>query len=188
MPLVGSLLAARAPSLINAPGVTHIEDVAVPLLPQYHENLPLRDGESMRSDWPTARARSFSRRWSTRVEGAMDIQEYLDRTEWVMQSASPVAYAPYLRGSPLRGVRPKRVIIQFAKGDQTMPNPATTAMVRAGGLSDRTTFYRHDLAFAENPGSAEGPPRLHAADLPSSAPSREARRNRLPCSSNQTAS
>src|SRR6185503_18629088 len=29
--------------------------------------------------------------------------------------------------------------------------PAATALLRAGDLADRATFYRHDLAFAENP-------------------------------------
>ena len=43
------------------------------------------------------------------------------------------------------------MIFQFAKGDQIVPNPATTALLRAGDLADRATFYRHDLAFAENP-------------------------------------
>ena len=74
-----------------------------------------------------------------------------------MQSASPVAYAPYLRQRPLAGLKPKRIIVQFAKGDQTVPNPATTAMVRAGGLRDQTTFYRHDLAFLENPALSKDP-------------------------------
>lgn len=80
----------------------------------------------------------------------MDIQQYLDRSEWVTQSASPVAYAPYFQRQPLSGTA-KRVIVQFAKGDRTVPNPASTAMVRAGRLEDRTTLYRHDLAVAENP-------------------------------------
>jgi hypothetical protein len=62
-----------------------------------------------------------------------------------------MAYAPHLRKSPLAGVAAKAVIYQFAKGDQIVPNPATTALLRAGDLADRATFYRHDVAFAENP-------------------------------------
>ena len=62
-----------------------------------------------------------------------------------------MAYAPHLRKDPLAGVPAKSVIVQFAKGDQIVPNPATTALFRAGDLADRATFYRHDLAFAENP-------------------------------------
>ena len=45
----------------------------------------------------------------------------------------------------------KTVLIQFARGDQVVPNPLTTAMLRAGDLADRATLYRHDLASAENP-------------------------------------
>src|SRR5262249_55628415 len=51
----------------------------------------------------------------------------------------------------------KSVIYQFAKGDQSGPNPTNTAILRAGGLADRTTFYRHDLAYAENPGLPKNP-------------------------------
>jgi hypothetical protein len=45
----------------------------------------------------------------------------------------------------------KSVLIQFAKGDQQVTNPRTTAFLRAGDLADRATLYRHDLAFAEDP-------------------------------------
>jgi hypothetical protein len=34
------------------------------------------------------------------------------------------------------------------RGDQTIPNPAATALLRAGDLADRATFFRNDLAFA----------------------------------------
>src|SRR5262249_30065191 len=61
------------------------------------------------------------------------------------------AYAPHLRRTPLAGVPPKSVIVQFGRGDRTVPNPAETALVRAGDLADRTTYYLHDLAFAEDP-------------------------------------
>jgi hypothetical protein len=68
--------------------------------------------------------------------------------EWVQQSGDSVAYSPHLHRQPLEGVPEKSVIIQFAKGDQQVPNPATTALIRAGDLGDRATYYRHDLAFA----------------------------------------
>src|SRR5262249_3839030 len=74
-----------------------------------------------------------------------------EKPEWVSQSGNAVAYAPHIRKTPLAGVPAKSVIYQFAKGDQIVPNPATTALLRAGDLADRATFYRHDLAFAENP-------------------------------------
>jgi pimeloyl-ACP methyl ester carboxylesterase len=155
--VLGSFLAMRTPSLINAPGVTHIEDVAVPLLPQYHENLPLRDGEVLAVRLTDGTSHDVRSPVTNTVADAFGIQDYLDRTEWAMQPASPVAYTPYLRRTPLPGMQPKRVIIQFARGDQTVPNPASTAMVRAGRLHDRVTFYRHDLASAENPALPKDP-------------------------------
>ena len=84
------------------------------------------------------------------VAGAMAIQEAVENTKWVGRSGDPVAYAPHIRKTPLPGVPAKAVIYQVAKGDQTAPNPNGTAILRAGDLADRTTFYRHDLAYAES--------------------------------------
>ncbi len=44
------------------------------------------------------------------------------------------------------------MIVQFAKGDETVPNPTASALIRAGGLEDRATYFRNDLAFATVPG------------------------------------
>jgi hypothetical protein len=97
----------------------------------------------------------------------MPIQEVIEDTEWVSQSGNPVAYAPHIRKTPLAGVSAKSVIYQFARGDQIVPNPATTALLRAGDLADRATFYRHDLAFAENPQLPTNPHGFLAAlDIP----------------------
>ena len=85
------------------------------------------------------------------------IQEVLERQEWAALAGSPLAYAPHLRKDPLPGVPAKSVIVQFAKGDLAVPNPTTTALLRAGDLADRATYYRHDLAFAENPALGTGP-------------------------------
>jgi hypothetical protein len=82
------------------------------------------------------------------VPGALDIQRVVDRTEWVLQATNSIAYAPYLRKAPLEGVGAKAVIMQFATGDRTVANPLMTAVIRAGALADRTTFFRNDLAFA----------------------------------------
>ncbi len=76
------------------------------------------------------------------VPGASAIQQVIDWNEWAQQSANPAAYAPHLT-SP--------IIVQFARGDQTVPNPTTSAIIRAGGLALRTTVFRNDLAFAANP-------------------------------------
>jgi hypothetical protein len=78
-------------------------------------------------------------------------QEVLERFEWVSQAGSPVAYAPHIRRAPLRGMSAKNVLYVIFKGDQTAPNPTTTAMLRAGELADRTMYYRHDLAYIDFP-------------------------------------
>jgi len=53
--------------------------------------------------------------------------------------------------SPLPGVPPKAVIIQFPNGDRIVPNPGVTAILRAGDLADRATFIRTNLVFLRNP-------------------------------------
>lgn len=78
--------------------------------------------------------------------GALDIQAYLDRAEWLSQPANPVAFAPYLRQAPLPGVSVKAVLYQWAVGDRTVPNPTTAALLRAGALQPVSSLYRHDPA------------------------------------------
>jgi hypothetical protein len=80
------------------------------------------------------------------VLGAMALQQFTDQSEWASQPGNPVAYAPYLRKSPLGHNPVKSVIFQVAKGDRTVPNPTSTAIIRAGELQDRLTYYRNDLA------------------------------------------
>ncbi len=78
--------------------------------------------------------------------GALDIQAYFDRAEWLSQPANPVAFAPYLKQVPLLGVGVKAVLYQWAVGDRTVPNPTTVALLRAGLLQPVSSLYRHDLA------------------------------------------
>lgn len=72
-------------------------------------------------------------------------------------AGDPLAYAPHLRQRPLAGVPQKRILIQFYKGDPNVENPQTSALLRAGDLTDRATFYRHDFAFADNRALAKNP-------------------------------
>jgi len=133
-PLVGISLASRVPSLLNAG----------PLVPPawgFNENIPLRDLPAV----------------INAVPGAMAIQEALDATEWVSQSGNPVAYAPHLRKSPLRDTDPPAVVIQFAKGDLTVPNPTASAIFRAGDLTDRSSYFRNDLVRAAIPAAPANP-------------------------------
>ncbi len=107
----------------------------------FNENMPLRNQPIVINN----------------VAGAMDIQQASDRLQWVTQAGNPVAYAPFIRKQPLSGNSAKPVLVQFAKGDQTVPNPTATALIRAGDLADRAVFYRNDLAFAANPLTPKNP-------------------------------
>lgn len=106
-----------------------------------NENFPLRDQPPVTNDVP----------------GAMEIQRFMDNSEWASSIGNPVTYAPHLRKDPLPGVPAKSIIFQFAHGDQTVPNPTSTAIVRAGELTDRTSFYRNDIAFAIDPTTPKNP-------------------------------
>src|SRR5262249_38946436 len=116
----------------------------------FDENMPLRDGIPLHVGLSNRTSRDIQAPVTNDVAGSMAIQKVIENTEWVSQSGSPVAYAPHLRKDPLPGVPAKSVIFQFPKGDPWVPNPPTTAILRAGALADRATFYRHDLAFADN--------------------------------------
>jgi len=131
-PLIGIALASRTPSLIN---VTHPSGIV------FNENMPLRNEPIRIND----------------VAGAMAIQQALDRFEWVQQAGNPVSYAAYIRKQPPRDQGAKPVIFQFAKGDMTVPNPTTTAILRAGDLADRAVYFRNDLAYAANPAVGKNP-------------------------------
>jgi dienelactone hydrolase len=155
--ILGSLLAARQPPLLNSPGISVLGGVSLPR-PYFNDNLPLRDGVPLAVQLEDGSSQLIQSPVINTVAGAMAIQEVLDNFEWVSQTGgNPVPYAPHLRKSPLAGVPAKSVIVQFGKGDQSIPNPAETALVRAGDLADRVTFYRHDLAFAENPNLLKNP-------------------------------
>jgi hypothetical protein len=127
--LVALALVIRTPSLLNEP------------FPNFDEELPLRDQPPLINTVP----------------GADAIQQNFDNADWVGEAGNPVAYAPYLRKEPLLGMTAKSVIIQFAKGDETVPNPTASALIRAGALTDRTTYYRNDLAFAGDPAVPKNP-------------------------------
>jgi Big-like domain-containing protein len=128
-PLAGIALASRIPSLINVDGI------------MFNENIPLRNLPPLTNS----------------VAGAMDIQKVFDWAQWVQQPGNPVSYAAHIRKQPLPGAAPKPVLIQFAKGDMTVPNPTTSAILRAGDLADRATYFRNDLAFAQNPAVGKNP-------------------------------
>jgi Bacterial virulence factor lipase N-terminal len=136
--LTAIALATRSPQLLN---VAPTPGVPVPFNLNFNENIPLRNLPLVVNNVP----------------GATAIAQVLDRFEWVQQSGNPVSYAPLIRKAPLPGSAAKPVIVQFAKGDVTVPNPSSSAILRAGALQDRATYFRNDLAFAASPGIPKNP-------------------------------
>jgi Bacterial virulence factor lipase N-terminal len=128
--LLTQALAVRTPNLLNA---------GPPIF--FNDNSPLRN-------LPTV---------INNVPGAVAIQTVEDSSRWLGQAGDPVAWAPFIRKSPLLGESSKSVIIQFARGDETVPNPTATALIRSGDLADRATFFRNDLAFALGVGFGKNP-------------------------------
>jgi|SwirhisoilCB3_FD_contig_51_989634_length_2281_multi_2_in_0_out_0_1 hypothetical protein len=141
--LLGSFLLLRLPSLEN---LTPVVDSKGTL------HFPFDDQSPLRNEPPI----------TNHVPGAIAIQTFEDYGRWIAQAGDPVAWAPFIRKTPLNG-HPKEVIIQFARGDQTVPNPTATALIRSGDLADRTTFYRNDLAGP----LAFGNPHTFLTSLPS---------------------
>jgi hypothetical protein len=127
--LVTLSLLSRTPPLINLPGFA------------FDENIPLRNLPPVIDTVP----------------GASAIQRQIEWSEWATESGNPAAYAVHLRSRPLAGVPAKSIILQYARGDQTVPNPTTSAIIRAGSLQDRTTAFRNDLAFAADPTFPKNP-------------------------------
>ena len=99
-------------------------------------------------------------------------QTVVDLMQLVQQSGNPVSYASFIRRDPLRGNAPKPVIVQFAKGDRTVPNPTTSAILRAGELADRATFFRNDLAYTATGGDIPKNPHTFLTNIgiPAAAP------------------
>jgi hypothetical protein len=149
-PTVSNWLSQRVPVLLNPPGVIAIDGVPVSG-PFFNDHLPLPGGGSFQVGLEDGSSRVIQSPLVNDVPGAIAIQKVLDNAEWVMLSSASLAYVPHLRTAPLAGIAPKSILVQFAKGDQSVPNPFTSALLRAGDLADRATFYRHDLAYAENP-------------------------------------
>jgi hypothetical protein len=139
-PALGAGLHFRLPALDNLPP-TVLPTTPPTTIFNFDANLPLRNQPVVVDTVP----------------GANAIQAFVENAEWVSQSGNSVAYAAHIRKDPLHGVAPKSVIVQFAKGDQTVPNPTATALIRAGDLEDRATYYRHDLVFALNPAVTKNP-------------------------------
>ncbi len=107
---------ARSPELINTPA-------------GLNENMPLRY-EDVRVN---------------NVPGAIELQNLLDRLAWIETPGAPYAFATHFKSTTLPGVPIKRTYLQFAVGDQTVPNPANMLLLRAANTWDTAFMYRADL-------------------------------------------
>ena len=145
-PVYGRALAASVPSLYNADPFAP----GVPPFTSFVENFPVRGAPVLVDTVP----------------GASAIQASHDRYKWVRQAATPETYARLL-------TRP--LIVQFAKGDQLVPNPTTSMLLRTGNLAHRATYFRNDLARAANPLLAKDPHTFANAMVPTGALTEPAR-------------
>jgi hypothetical protein len=127
-PLVREILALHMPSILNAGS-------------DFNANIVLRDQPVKVNTVP----------------GAMVIQDYLERLEWLHAVGDPIPFAPHLKQSPLPSVPSKRVLFQIAHGDHTVPNPTNSNLIRAAGGQDSTVMYRHDVAKSVSIGLADNP-------------------------------
>ena len=83
-------------------------------------------------------------------------------------SGSPETFAPLLRLRPPGGQWRKRVLYQFAFGDQTVPNPTSSTVMRAGQLrtsprSTATTSRRRRARTPTGSSSTRGSPAASSA-------------------------
>jgi hypothetical protein len=141
-PGLGRQLAARVPSLINEGGLTSID--GVPIAPPYfNENKPLRNRPALVNT----------------VMGAIEIEEAFEMREWGQQigTNSSISWLPYLTVRPLAGSPFKMVAVYIFKGDQAAVNPSASEAVINSDLLPNTLYYRHDLAFAQDPTIPKNP-------------------------------
>ena len=139
---LGRQLAARVPSLINEGGLTSID--GVPIAPPYfNENKPLRNRPALVNT----------------VMGAIEIQEAFEMREWGQQigTNSSISWLPYLTVRPLAGSPSKMVAVYIFKGDQAAVNPSAGEALINSDLLPNTLYYRHDLAFAQDPTIPKNP-------------------------------
>lgn len=121
-PLVVAYMGAREPALLNAGG-------------DFDEQYAGRD-EAVKI---------------LTVPGARELRDVFERLEWIEASGAPSTYAPHLKTAPLEGVPAKRILFQFAIGDQTVPNPSNSLLIRCADGQALSSLYRHDLARALRP-------------------------------------
>ncbi len=121
-PLAILALASRQPSLLNK-GVDFIDDI-----PLRYQAVKLRT-----------------------TPGAAAIQEFIERLDWLEAPGSAIIHAAYMKQATLPGEAIKKVLFQFAFGDQTVANPSTSALIRSAYMWNQVSMYRHDIARTLDP-------------------------------------
>jgi len=89
--------------------------------------------------------------------GSGAIQDFFERMDWIEAMSSPVTLAEHIKQATLPGQPIKRVLFQIALGDQTVPNPAQSALIRAAYLFSQVTLYRYDIAKKIDPALPDNP-------------------------------
>src|SRR5262249_42175481 len=100
---LGRSLATRVPPLLNPPGITHLDGVAV-TPPYFNDNKPLRNGVPLHVRLEDGGEYDIRSPVINTVAGAMAIQEVIDNREWVGFSGDALGYVSHLRKAPLPGV------------------------------------------------------------------------------------
>jgi hypothetical protein len=126
-------LATNVPALLNVP--------PAPQEPYFHDpsNDLFNDNYVFRDSGPVTNT----------VAGAAPIQQAFEIAEWLDMSGDALAFAPNLITSPFN--QPKPTLVQFAFGDLEVPNPTSSAFIRAGGLQRESWYYRFDTAAGLDP-------------------------------------
>jgi hypothetical protein len=88
--------------------------------------------------------------------GSASLRDFFERAEW-LDCSPAMALAPHLKLATLPDVPLKNVLFQIARGDQTVPNPSNSQLIRAAGLSEQTILYRHDIARSAVPSLPANP-------------------------------
>jgi hypothetical protein len=163
-PYLGGMLQDHLPSLLNPKddcarlippntcAINQIGGVAV-TEPFYNENMPEPGQQPISNDIP----------------GALEIQDYFERLEWLNANNAAGAFMKYLREKPINvpiNGEPRPVLIQVARGDRTTVNPSVAEGIRAGMLADRVTLFHYEL-FPRPLPSPDPHTFLVATDVPS---------------------
>src|SRR5205085_10191606 len=156
--VAGLMLAERNPSLIDPPD-TPLSSLITQLRPQdsharlsdgpgvavtapfYNENMPERGHPPIVQ---CRRDAGDTGQCAGSIPGALEIQDYFERLEWLNANNAAGAFMKYVRTKPINGAA-RPILIQMARGDRTTVNPVVADAIYAGMLADRVTLYRHDL-------------------------------------------